>query len=385
MRMPLRLPLLPALLLAAALGACAHSEVAPSDLPANPPPGTGNWPRQLTYNIFDDRQPSWLPDGSGIIYSTQRNNILSDNDRCIALLPPEGGTQVWRRCETDIRHVADSMDVWEWPSVGPDGRAYYVHTTAWNRALKYGYPRRELVHQLDFEHGTTLRTLPFYTSSGRQELATWTPRWLGPDRIAYLGVLEFWEGETFAPDTFFTGEEVMLLQLAGDTIGSLTVVPGTDYASSVAADPAADPDAIYYTIGGDSLVYRRHLTGGTVDTVHNFGSGHIVRDVSVRGNTLAAIVGDSVVFQDEAAHGWVQRDEGGDIAVVDLTTGAEVTYGRAPIWLFRHPEISPDGKRLVVEVQPFAYPVLGPIKDYDATNHRADLWLFSLEDPPLHP
>lgn len=371
-----------AILMAAA---CAHSEATPSGPPDYPPLGAGTWPRQITYNIYDDRQPSWLPDGSGILYSTQRANQLSDNDRCIALLPADGGSQRWRRCETDIRHLTDTTDVWEWPSAGPDGRTYFMRTTGWNRALKYGYPRMELVRDLDFEHGRTLRTLPFYTSSGRQELTTWTPRWLTPDRIAYLGVLEFWEGETFAPDTFFTGEEVMLLQLAGDTIGSLTVVPGTDYASSVSADPAVDPDAIYYTLGGDSIVYRRHLTSGVVDTVHNFGAGRIVRDVSVRGTTLAAIVGDSVVFQDEAAHGWVQRDEGGDLAVVDLTTGSEVVYTRAPIWLFRHPEISPDGKRLVVEVQPFAYPVLGATKDYDAINHRADLWLFSLEDAPLSP
>lgn len=376
----MRRPLWPTLFL---LTACAHSEVAPAEPPSNPPFGAGTWPRPITFNEFDDRQPSWMPDGSGILYSTQRANQLSDNDRCIALLPAEGGTQVWRRCETDARHSADTTDVWEWPSAGPGGRTYFVRTTAWNRALKYGYPRIELAHDDDFEHGKTLRTLPFITSSGRQELATWTPRWLTPDKIAYLGVLEFWEGETFLPDTFFTGEEVMLLDLAGDTSGTFTVVPGTDYASSVATD--GDPDAIYYTIGGDSLVYRRHLGTGVVDTVHNFGSGNIVRDVSVRGTTLAAIVGDSVVFQDELAHGWVQRDEGGDLVVVDLITGTEVLYSRAPIWLFRHPEISPDGKRLVVEVQPFAYPVLVPTKGYDAINHRADLWLFSLEDAPLHP
>src|ERR1041385_2950550 len=207
------------------LAACAHADVAPSEQPENPPFETGSWPRQLTYNVYDDRQPSWLPDGSGILYSTQRANQSTDNDRCIALLPAEGGTQLWRRCETDAENILDTMDVWEWPSAGPDGRTFFVRTTAWIHALKYGYPRMELVRGYDFEHRKLLRTLPFFTSSGRQELAAWTPRWLARDKIAYLGVLEFWEGETFAPDTFFTGEEVMLLQLAGDTIGSLTVVP----------------------------------------------------------------------------------------------------------------------------------------------------------------
>jgi hypothetical protein len=369
----------PSLLL---LAACAHSEVAPSEQPENPPPGVGGWPRALTLNPYDDRQPHWLPDGSGIVYSTERADQQSDKDRCIALIPAEGGTQIWRRCETDGRH-ADTTDVWEWPSVAPDGRAFFLRTTGWNKALKLGYPRIQIAEGGDFEHARTVRTLPFFTASGRQELSAWTPRWLAPGRIAYLGVLEFWEGETFAPDTFFTGEEVMLLDLTADTAGTFTVVPGTSYASSVTSD--SDPDVIYFTIGGDSLVYRRHLASGLVDTIHNFGSGRIVREISVRGNTLVGIVGQSVVFQFETAHDWVQRDEGGDIAVVDLASGSEVLYSRAPVWLFRHPEISPDGRRLVVEVQPYALPVLGPQKDYDAINHRADLWLFSLEDAPLHP
>lgn len=372
-------------LTALCLAGCAHSEVAPSEVPANPPFGAGSWPRPVTFSPFDDRQPSWLPDGSGILYSTERGDQQVDKDRCIALLPALGGGQLWRRCERDAAHAPDSTDVWEWPSMAPDGRTLFMRTTGWNHGLKYGNASLRIASGFDFQHAAQLRTLPFFTTSGRQELYAWTPRWLTTDKIAYLGVYEFWEGETFAPDTFFTGEEAMLLHLAAGAAPVFEVVPGTDYASSVGADPAVDPDALYYTLGGDSIVYRRHLATGTVDTVHNFGFGRTVRDVSVRGTKLAAIVGDSVVFQNEAAHGWVQRDEGGDLAVVDLTTGTEVVYSRAPDWLFRHPEISPDGTLLVVEVQPFAYPVLGPEKDYDATNHRADLWLFSMQAPPLAP
>lgn len=362
------------------LAACAHTEVSSVEPPDNPPPGDGTWPRQITHNAYDDRHPQWLPDGSGIIYSTERADQQRDRDRCIALLPAEGGTQRWRRCQTDGRH-SDTTDVWEWPSVSPDGRVFFTLTTGWNRALKLGFPWIAVADGGDFLHPQLVRRLPFFTPSGRQQLATWTPRWLAPDLVAYLGVLEFWEGESFLPDTFFTGEEVMLLHLIDDSTANFTVVPGTDLASSVAVGD--DSSAIYYTLGGDSIVYRRHLLSGVVDTIHNFGAGRIVRDVSVRGNILVGIVGQSVVWQFEAAHGWVQRDEGGDIAVVDLTTGNEVLYSRSPVWLFRHPEISPDRTRLVVEVQPFAFPILGPIKDYDATTHRADLWLFSLVEGPL--
>lgn len=351
--------------------------------PDNPPLGAGTWPRAITFSTFDDRHPQWLPDGSGIVYSTERGDHQSDRDRCLALLPADGGTQRWRDCEHDGRHIGDTTDVWEWPSVAPDGQVFFIRTTGWSQAKKLGFPRIALSTGWDLEHARKVRSLPFIATSGRTQTLAWTPRWLAPDQVAYLGVLEFFEGSTFLPDTFFTGQDIMLLHLIDDSTSNFTVVPGTAYASSVAVD--ADPDALYYTIGGESIVYRRHLASGVIDTVHNFGSGRIVRDVSVRGNTLVGIVGQSVVWQNEAAHGWVQRDEGGDIAVVDLTTGAELLYTRAPVWLFRHPEISPDGTRLVVEVQPFALPVLGPNSNFNATNHRADLWLFSLQDAPLGP
>jgi WD40 repeat protein len=366
------------------LTACAHTELSPVDPPDNPPPGDGTWPRQVTYSTFDDRHPQWLPDGSGVIYSTERGDQQSDRDRCIGLLPPEGGTQLWRRCEADGRHLVDTTDVFEWPSISPTGDAVFIRTTGWSGLKKTGQPRIARTDGLDFQHSRTIRTLPFFPPGGRQEVIGWTFRWLAADQVAYLGVLEYFQGSTFFPDTFFTGQQVTLMQFTSDSTATFTVVPGTDYASSVAVGD--DSTSIYYTLGGDSLVYRRHLISGVVDTVHNFGYNRVARDVSVRGTRLAAIVGDSVVFRYEAAHdSWIQRDEGGSIAVVDLTTGVETYYSESPIWLFRHPEISPDGTRLVVERQPFAYPVLGVLSDYNADNHRADLFLFALTEGPLGP
>ena len=370
-----------ALLLAASLAACAHTETAPAEPPDNPPP-TGPWPRQLTFNAFDDRHPSWLPDGSGILYSTEREDQQSDRDRCVALMPADGGTQLWRHCETDGRH-ADTTDVFEWPSVGPDGRAAFIHTTGWRNFKKTGFPRIALARDFDFQHSRTIRTLPFFPDT-KQVVLGWTFRWTAADRFVFLGVLEFFQGSTFYPDTFFTGQQIIEAHLIDDSTTNFTVVPGTDWASSVAVGD--DSTRIYYTLGGDSLIYRRDLATGVVDTVHNFGAGRVARDVSVRGTTLAAVVGDSVIFSYEAAHdGMVQRDEGGSLAIVDLTTGAERTYSLSPIRLFRHPEISPDGTRLVVEVQPYAVPTLTVLSDFNAENHRADLWLFSLTEGPLGP
>lgn len=364
------------------LAACAHTELAPSEQPDNPPP-SGPWPRQITFNTFDDRHPSWLPDGSGILYSTEREDHQLDRDRCIALLPPDGGSQLWRKCETDGRHEVDTTDVFEWPSVGPGGRAAFIHTTGWRNTKKTGMPRIGLATNFDFQHSRTVRTLPFFPGT-KQVVLGWTFRWRAADRLVFLGVLEFFQGSTFFPDTFFTGQEIVEAHLIDDSTTNFTVVPGTDWASSVAVGD--DSTKIFYTLGGDTKVYRRDLTTGVVDTVHDFGPGRIARDVSVRGTTLAAVVGDSVIFSYEAAHdGMVQRDEGGSLAVVDLTTGAERTYSESPLRLFRHPEISPDGTRLVVEVQPYALPTLTVLSDFNADNHRADLWLFSLTEGPLGP
>jgi hypothetical protein len=365
------------------LAACAHTDLGRVEPPENPPHGGGIYPVQLTLNQYDDRQPQWLPDGSGIIYSTERGDQQYDRDRCIALLPPDGGTQRWRQCQTDGRYV-DTTDVWEWPSVGPDGRTVFIKTTGWINAKKVGFPTIALASGKNFAGSHQVRSLPFVTPSGVMEGIGWTFRWLDDHRIVYLGVYQFFQGSTFLPDTFYTGQEVMLIDIADPAAPTFTVVPGTQWASSVAVGD--DSTSIYYTIGGDSLVYRRHLTSGVVDTVHNFGWNRVARDVSVRGNTLAAIVGDSVIFSFEAPHQqWVQRDEGGGLSVVDLTDGSEVYYTLSPLWQFRHPELSPDGSRLVVERQPFAYPILQPISSYNATNHRADLWLFAVGEAPLAP
>jgi hypothetical protein len=167
----------------------------------------------------------------------------------------------------------------------------------------------------------------------------------------------------------------VLLDLSG-AAPALSVLSGTDYASSVSLSD--EPGVVYYTLGGDSRVFRRALESGDVTAVHDFGAGNIVRDVQVRGTSLVAVVGRSVLYRFEDAHGYVQRDEGGDLAFVDLSSGGTVFFSTDTV-LFRHPMISPDGSRVVVEVQPFAPVHAEPQSDFNAPNHRADLWLFELD------
>jgi hypothetical protein len=145
-----------------------------------------------------------------------------------------------------------------------------------------------------------IRPLPYTAPSGRFHSSIRMPQWVSNDSLVYLAELLFYEGSTFLPDTFYTGADVVLLDLAAGTPG-FNVLPGTDYASSVSLSD--EPGMLYYTLGGDSRVYRRALSSGDVTVIHDFGSGNIVRDVQVRGRTLVAVVGRSVLYRFEDAHG----------------------------------------------------------------------------------
>jgi hypothetical protein len=352
--------------------ACNHSSPFQPEPYPPAPPVSSLLPRRLTFNLGDDRTPSWLPDGSGIIYSSERED-RPDHDRCLAILPREGGTVRASFCQLHPIHD-DSTDLMEAPAVNPDGEIFFHRVVSWVGQQKLGASALMLGRADDPVRAAPLQPLPYTAANGRVHSSIRTPQWIGPDSLVYLAEQLFYEGSTFLPDTFYTGLDIMLLDMsaAGPVF---EVIPGTDYASSVAL---GEPGVIYYTLGGDSRVFRRVLSTGAVTTAYDFGSGNVVRDVQVKGSKLVAVVGRSVLYRFEDAHGYVQRDEGGDLVFVDFAGGPSRLFSTDTV-LFRHPMISPDGTRVVVEVQPYAPVHADPVSDFNATNHRADLWLFELE------
>jgi hypothetical protein len=46
--------------------------------------------------------------------------------------------------------------------------------------------------------------------------------------------------------------------------------------------------------------------------------------------------------------------------------------------LFHRPVISPDGRRVLAEAAPFAPVQTDPDSEFNATNHRHELWLFDI-------
>ncbi len=358
-----------------AMTACDHSGAfAPADQRTAEPLTTGS-PRRITYNAGDDRTPSWLPDGSGIIYSSEQIN-RRDHDRCLQVLPPNGGTIMQRLCYTSVIAFDDSTDRYESPAVSSSGQLLYTLARA-RIGLQKG-PRQALMLGTlaqPFVGASELTPIPYFASSGRTHSAIAQLQWAGEGQFVYLGQMLFYEGSTFLPDTFYTGLDVVVGRLT-ESGATLTAVAGTDYASGVSVDPQS-PDIIYFTLGGDSRVYRQSLATGIRTTLFDFGAGHIVREPQVFGTHLVAVIDGSVEYGFEDAHGFVQRDEGGELAVVDLGTGI-VQRDSLPATLFRRPAISPSGDRVVVEASPRVPVHLAAQSDFTAINHRPDLWLFDL-------
>ena len=136
-----------------------------------------------------------------------------------------------------------------------------------------------------------------------------------------------------------------------------TLLPGSDQASSV----AVAGDTIYFTVDGDSRVFR--LTSLTnVSVVHDFG-GLIARDVQVLPGRLVAVVGGNVSYTMDPTLGtMVQRDGGGPLHLVNLQTGGDVQFTPDTL-LFRHPALSPSGDNLIAEL---------------VTDTTTDLWMVSV-------
>src|SRR3989454_6922874 len=125
-----------AVALTLAFAGCEHTApFAPADTGSDQPFGAGS-PRRVTLNLGDDRAPAWLPDESGFWYSFERAD-RADHDRCLALLPPDGGRIVRTLCDR-IPAADDSTDAWTEPAIDAAGGVAYVASIS---RIRGGAPR----------------------------------------------------------------------------------------------------------------------------------------------------------------------------------------------------------------------------------------------------
>jgi hypothetical protein len=339
-------------LLVLGLVGCGHSdpfgaEHFDTDQPFNPTP-----PIRLTLNRGPDRGAAWLPGGSSIAYSTQLLDSR-DHDVCLAVLAATGGRQTALTCQL-VPAGEQLTEAIESPAPVSDGRLAFAVASS---AIASQVPLTQFLALGTVSQPTdyqTLRSLPYSSTSGRFIGGISQLHWLDQQRLLYLAEVV----STRLPcsgcpiDTVRSGLEAHIVSV--DVPGSLDVVPGSDFASGVS--PGSSGDEVYYTLGGDSRIYRRVLSSGEVTTAYDFGATGIARDVDVVGSTLTAVVGGRVAFSTDPSLGPVQWDSGGTLHVVDLTDGSDIPIDGPG--LFRRPRLSPDATQVVAEVYPLIITVL---------------------------
>jgi hypothetical protein len=360
------------------LAACAHdAPFQPQRYTPDATPFTGS--ARVTFNPGVDWMPVWLPDGSAIVYSAQRLD-RDDYDRCLSLLPADGGTVLRMMCHR-VPPADDSTDVLEAAAPVSDGRLAYVRASspAFLRPLSPLFQALVLASLDDPTDIRVLRTIPYTAPSGQQHQGISQVTWLGDSTLVYLAEAVAYRSPCGGcpPDTLRWGRDIATLSWAGTAI-TVQVVPATTHASSVGL--AASSDTIYFTLNGDSRVYRQALAGGEREVLHDFGAGRIARDVQMLDGRLVAVVDGQVVFHDVAGIGMVQEDRGGDLYLVDIVGGTETPLPVPGYWL-RRPRVRASGDRVVAEAYTYAITstVVGGTAVVDTIVSRiADLWLLDL-------
>jgi hypothetical protein len=371
---PARWTALGLLCLVASASACSHSEPFSnppgSEVPFDPGP-----PARLTLNSAHDGHPSWLADGSGILYSAQQLQ-REDGDVCLAELPPTGGRQ--RRVVCDIPGNRESTDAAQSSAATLDGRVALL--SAGNGNIGGTNPvflELALFPTLDSPDAQRVRALPFTPAGGTPQDYAGHLRWLTVDDLVYVGqrfrVVTRPGCDSCPLDTLLVSTEATILSLES---ASVAAVPGTQLATGVA--PVLDGTAILYTLANDSRIYRRVLASGEVTVAHDFGTAGIARDVHAAGNRVTAVVGGRVAFTMDPRVGPVQRDSGGVVHLVELGETGSLALD-TPGRLYRRPALSPDGTRIVAEGYPLLI-VIDPFFGPDTiVGKSADLYLFGGE------
>lgn len=357
--------------------ACGHSEPFSGPSTGTTSPFDPTPPVRLTLNEGADRGASWLPDGSGILYSAHETG-RRDRDLCLAELPPSGGTQ--RRLVCDLSSLGgDSTNAIESPVTAPDGRLAFVKAASAIGALA---PTRQAVAigiGGDPVGAADVQPVPFSLPGEPRYTTVRQLRWQSASRLVFVAsqLLQRVPCMFCQYDTIVSGLDVGVLDLSPGG-ASASVLPGTDLATGVS--PGITEDEVYFTLAGDTRIYRRTLSSGATDVVYDFGAAGVARDVHVSAGRLAAVVGGRTAFSVDPDLGPTQWDSGGIVHVVTLSSGADVAL-EGP-GLFRRPALSPDGTQVVAEGYPLIIteirdPVTGGLIEVDTTVDRVgDLYLF---------
>ncbi len=276
-----------------AAAACEHAQpFGAPDLGPNAPFSTA-FPRQLTFNPLGDVQPAWLPGDSGIIYSLSVG--LPNGNHCLGILPPGGGHLTATICATSPSDADSTIALWL-PAVGPQfDRLVYLRDRSGVGAFEPNSSELVLASLSAPDPGRVLERFPYTAQDGSLVVGLRDPTWLSGSVLVYrAGTLTF-TGPPLPVDTLFTPIEIARLGVVGDSV-SLSIVPGTSGATSLATDTVF---ALYYTLPGDSHVYRMLDGAPAAAAWYDFGAAGVPTLIRVAGNggagsVLVALVGSTL-------------------------------------------------------------------------------------------
>ena len=352
--------------------ACSHGEPFEVEDHASDGLFAAGDPARLTFGD-DVGEPSWLPDGSAIVYA---GGALTGAppDRCLMVVPATGGTITSEVC--NAAPLADIVDTWAWPAVSGDRLAFYYQNSV--RGIAPTIAGIYVAPLAAPAVSAPVRSIPFTAPDGRFYVAASHVTWLGSGELLFIGYSE----QTVLPcplcDPIRVEYPLALLRGPAEPGATFTAVPGIAFPTSAVAGASADE--IYFTLAGDSRIYHRVLSTGAQTVVRDFAGAGIARDLSFSAGRLAAVVGGKVKVWLEPAGPLQSSDEGGHLQVLDLAAGNQQRLTGDDRW-FRHPAWSPAGTALVgeghavnIDQDPNAPPEQ-PVLDTVVTP-RGDLWIY---------
>lgn len=227
-----------AVLSAALLVACEHSEPFTPAAPDPAGPFSDRLPRQLTFNPSDDVSP--YGHGQSVIYA-RRDPARTEPGSCLAVLPALGGTLQSEYCPPGPTPADTFLSTWLEPALSRDGRRVAFLWQRGARGAIGAWSHHVVVAPADAPRDTTFGLLLSDTlADGRRFNTLIEPRWTSAGRIRFLVAYDSVE------------------RLVGGGIGDTIAVPR----GLVEVDPAAG--TLTAVSGGDSVSAYTIAPDGTV-------------------------------------------------------------------------------------------------------------------------
>ena len=342
------------------LAACSHSEPYATDVPDALGPADPALPRQLTYNLGDDRAPNVT--GTQVAFSRYDPSNASPG-QCIGVLPAAGGTLSGTLCPP-APTVADTfVSSWLAPALSPEGdRLAFV----WRRSARVSalsaWSYDLVVASVDSPTvPLASRSLARLLPGDRIVNTAVEPAWVTPDVVRFLAAYDSvfkvkGGGASRLTDTITVTRDLMDFDVG---TGGTTGVPGGD---GVVAWTLAPNGAVWIVPDSNRFAVLTLAPDGTRTLA---GAGvwpEPVTDIAAIGSRVAAVTALEWLYWMEPATGasgrvllrgaaWRLSPSGTDQVVVEVERRGGDAFGApANLWLVDLPAANQAGLLAVQRV-----------------------------------